>query len=144
MKITNTIAPQAKFSVAGNTATFYANLAEAVETDGSTGEAVTLWTYEQYELPVQLTSNLEAQITENYDVWLQKAKDFELAQEEQKVREYRDKLLNECDLVYCNAANWAAMGKEKRAQWQKYKQGLRDVTKQEGFPGQLVFPVKPD
>ncbi len=144
MKITNTIAPLAPFSVTGNTTTFYANLAETVETDGSTGEAVTLWTYEQYELPVQYTANLEAQIAENYDVWLQKAKDFELAQEAQKVREYRDKLLNECDLIYCNAANWAAMSKEKRAQWQKYKQDLRDVTKQEGFPYHVVFPVKPD
>lgn len=144
MKITNMIAPLAPFSVAGNTATFYANLTKTVETDGSTGEAITLWTYEQYELPVQFTANLEAQIVESYGAWLQKAKDYERAQEAQKVREYRDKLLNECDLVHCNAVNWAAMGKEKRALWQKYKQDLRDVTKQEGFPCYVAFPVKPD
>lgn len=144
MKITNTIAPKAPFSVVGNTATFHANLTETVEVDGSTGEAITLWIYEQYELPVQRTANLEAQIAENYDAWLQKAKDYERAQEAQKVREYRDKLLNECDLVHCNAANWAAMSKEKRALWQKYKQDLRDVTKQEGFPCHVAFPVKPN
>lgn len=144
MKITNNAAPRAPFEIHGSTVTFYANVVETPEIDGSTGQEITLWTYDQYSLPVRVAANTAAQIAENYGAWLEKAKDYERAQEAQKVRAYRDKLLNDCDLIHCNAANWAAMGEDKRALWQEYKQNLRDVTAQEGFPYHVTFPTRPE
>ncbi len=144
MQITSVTKPPVSFKIAGNQVTFYANITKGTEIDGSTGQEITLWTYDQYSLPVRVAANTAAQIAENYGAWLEKAKDYERAQEAQKVRAYRDKLLNDCDLIHCNAANWAAMGGAQKTAWQEYKQNLRDVTAQEGFPYHVAFPTRPE
>lgn len=35
------------------------------------------------------------------------------------------------------------MTEEKRAEWVAYRQALRDITEQSGFPDQIVWPVAP-
>ncbi len=37
-----------------------------------------------------------------------------------------------------------AMGSEKAEEWDTYRQALRDVPEQSGFPQDIVWPVKPE
>lgn len=38
----------------------------------------------------------------------------------------------------------ASLGKIFTGGWAKYRQALRDLTEQEGFPFDIVFPIPPD
>ncbi|MDR0326294.1 MAG: phage tail assembly chaperone [Oscillospiraceae bacterium] len=58
-------------------------------------------------------------------------------------RSERDRLLDRCDTVYCNAANWEQMDGEEKAVWHIYKQTLRDITEQKGFPHEVKWPDLP-
>lgn len=62
---------------------------------------------------------------------------------EAAARAERDRLLDRCDTVSCNAANWELMDDRQKAAWHLYKQKLRDVPEQEGFPYEAVWPVAP-
>lgn len=66
---------------------------------------------------------------------------------EQMVRPYRNELLNEADLVYCNPERWYAYSDEEKQAWSAYKQALRDFTKQElevlDDPKEYEWPQKP-
>ena len=55
---------------------------------------------------------------------------------EASVRAKRTALLKETDWLALNdvAMNW---------EWATYRQGLRDITKQSGFPFSIIWPVKP-
>jgi hypothetical protein len=74
---------------------------------------------------------------------LQKAKDAELAAEAEKVRNYRDNLLNSVDLKCCNAEKWNKMADTEKQAWEAYKQALRDVPTQAGFPYTVSWPAMP-
>ncbi len=56
-----------------------------------------------------------------------------------EVRAERDKLLAESD--WTQLPDVVLSNKED---WTKYRQDLRDISKQEGFPYSVVFPTKPD
>ena len=60
-----------------------------------------------------------------------------------KMYEYRDRLLNECDKTFCNVEQWTKMEEAEQAIWTKYKQDLRDISLQPGFPYNIVFPIAP-
>lgn len=58
------------------------------------------------------------------------------------IRQYRDGLINEADLVYCNAERWSRMSDIEKEKWIDYKQQLRD------FPyncdiNNPIFPARP-
>jgi len=59
-----------------------------------------------------------------------------------QVRAERDRLLAESDWTQLADAR-AAMGEAKAAEWDAYRQALRDVPQQEGFPTDVAWPVKP-
>lgn len=59
---------------------------------------------------------------------------------EQKVRNIRDFRLNQSDkYVYPDYP----ITEEKRTEWTTYRQQLRDITIQPGFPNNVVWPIKP-
>jgi hypothetical protein len=58
----------------------------------------------------------------------------ELARTERNLR------LSECDWVVVKSAE---TGEAIPTEWTSYRQALRDVTAQEGFPNTVVWPVKP-
>jgi hypothetical protein len=60
-----------------------------------------------------------------------------------EVRRQRDEMLNTIDIVHCNALNVEEMTEKEKAAWREYKQALRDVPQQEGFPLDVVFPTMP-
>lgn len=60
------------------------------------------------------------------------------------VRLERDlRLATDVDPVVSNPLRWADMSAEKQQEWVNYRQALLDVTQQEGFPFNVVFPTKP-
>lgn len=61
------------------------------------------------------------------------------AQKASEVRAQRDKLLTSCD--------WTQLGdypKQNQSAWKQYRQALRDVPQQSGFPDTVVWPISPD
>lgn len=62
-----------------------------------------------------------------------------------EVRMERDRrLAQEVDPIAGNALRWAALTEEQRQAWADYRQALLDVPQQEGFPHNVVWPVKPE
>ena len=147
MKISSTVMPNKAFEILKSgtkcTIVFYTNIVSNATIDGMTGQSVNSWDYEKYELKMNYSPSLSAQITADYDTWLAKAKQSEKDMEAQKIRDYRDSLLNECDLKHCNPEKWAAMTDDEKLAWATYKQSLRDVTTQEGFPYAVNWSVMP-
>lgn len=42
-----------------------------------------------------------------------------------------------------NALRWAAIAAEQKQTWATYRQALRDITAQAGFPYKIIWPTKP-
>jgi len=139
--------PEKAFQVLrdGNSCTveFFDNVKSSPAIDGMTGQSVPSWDYEKYDFKTDYKPGLAAEIEADYTTWLQKAKDAEQTAEADKVRNYRDGLLNQCDLQYCNSEKWAAMTEDKQKEWTAYKQALRDVPIQSGFPYSINWPTMP-
>ena len=57
-----------------------------------------------------------------------------------QVRKERDVLLTECDWATLKAADTATPIDEA---WATYRQALRDITTQDGFPYTVTWPTKP-
>lgn len=57
------------------------------------------------------------------------------------VRTERDKLLASCDWMAIKAFE---AGSTLSVEWATYRQALRDVTAQEGFPNEITWPTKPE
>ncbi len=55
-----------------------------------------------------------------------------------EIRPERNRLLNDIDLIHCNALNLINMSVEEKANWEKYKQALKDypskATVKSSFP----------
>ena len=58
-----------------------------------------------------------------------------------EVREQRDKLLDESDYL---AMPDYPISEEKKSAILSYRQSLRDISKQSGFPRNINWPVKPE
>ena len=65
---------------------------------------------------------------------------------EKDIRRQRNGLLNKSDdemmKLLDNAISWSDFSTQ-RAAWKTYRQALRDVPTQAGFPGSVTWPTKP-
>lgn len=59
-----------------------------------------------------------------------------------RVRAERDRRLAESDVMVL-PDRWAAMTAEQQGAWSAYRQALRDVPEQSGFPWEVNWPQKP-
>lgn len=64
----------------------------------------------------------------------------EVAQTEEEIRSQRDRLLADTDWTQVLDAPISA---ESREAFRVYRQALRDITEQEGFPADVVWPEMP-
>jgi hypothetical protein len=55
-----------------------------------------------------------------------------------QIRQERNTLLSDCDWTQVSDAP------VNQAAWQTYRQALRDITAQEGFPYSVIWPTKPE
>jgi len=59
---------------------------------------------------------------------------------EQGIRNRRDYYLKSSDYIMTTDF---PISQEVLAQWKEYRQSLRDITNQPGFPNEVVWPTKP-
>ena len=88
-------------------------------------------------------THMLANTVENVDgVWKQKWIEVPLEGDQASinVRRHRDRLLAETDWI---VVFHSEKGTPVPAEWEVYRQALRDITGQEGFPNAVVWPTKP-
>lgn len=127
-------------------------------------EEQTVYEYDSYSLTVKNRPDLEKDIGSNYDEWLKKAKQIEYDELAAEVRTKRDALLEDTDKDFVldrinlnipekvtastmlNAVKdiFAVLGTVCSGEMAKYRQALRDMPEQEGFPYNVKFPAKPN
>lgn len=127
-------------------------------------EEQTVYEYDSYSLTVKNRPDLEKDIGSNYDDWLKKAKQIEYDELAAEVRTKRDALLADTDKDFVldrinlnipekvtastmlNAVKdiFAVLGTVCSGEMAKYRQALRDMPEQEGFPYNVKFPAKPN
>jgi len=61
---------------------------------------------------------------------------------EPSIIEIRNKLLLESDISML-PDNYAKLSDEEKKEWANYRQALRDLPTQEGFPWEITWPKKP-
>lgn len=98
------------------------------------------FTYDEYVLTMTDRDGLEKIVQENMEVWLAYAKQQETDNQAQAVRDKRDKLLADTDWTQTDDAPLSS--EDKESVW-KYRQALRDITAQSGFPQEIKWPDKP-
>lgn len=126
--------------------------------------AVEIFTYRKYKITTIYRENLEEEIQNNLDNWLEDLKTREYDSLAASIRDKRNKLLEESDkhmvldrigfeipeeltatnLLSAVSSFFTTLGNLKNNDWSKYRQELRDLTKQEGFPYDVKFPTPPE
>lgn len=133
---------------------FRQNIEEIETEDG------TQYTADEYTLAVPTSQALNKRVADNIEAWREKAiqEDFNRAAAE--IRAIRDRLLADSDkemvldrmgLEVPTGVSFSAwldflkkLGTAVAGGWAKYRQALRDITTQEGFPYDVTFPQKPE
>ncbi|MDD4699458.1 MAG: tail fiber assembly protein [Oscillospiraceae bacterium] len=93
--------------------------------------------YDIYLLEVNSRTDLKTAVMNNFDDWYVKAKNAEIDRLAYDIREKRKKLLDESD--YLVTTDYP-LAHEKLIAVQEYRQALRDIPEQDGFPYDVVFP----
>ena len=115
------------------------------------------YTADEYTLTVTDTQMLEERIADNIEAWREKAMKEDYDRAAAEVRAIRDKMLAESDkemvldrmgLEVPTGVSFTAwldflkkLGAAVSGEMARYRQELRDIPKQEGFPYSVVFPT---
>ena len=115
------------------------------------------YTADEYTLIVTDTQTLEKRIADNIEAWREKAMKEDYDRAAAEVRAIRDRLLAESDkemmidrmgLEVPTGVSFTAwldflkkLGAAVSGEMARYRQELRDIPKQEGFPYSVVFPT---
>ena len=131
---------------------FRQNIEEIETEDG------TQYTADEYTLTVTDTQTLEERVANNIETWREEAISEDYTRAAAGIRAIRDKLLAESDkemmldrmgLEVPKGVSFSAwldffkkLASAVSGDLAKYRQELRDIPKQEGFPYCVVFPTK--
>lgn len=141
---------------------FFDDIEEVTRTEED-GTEYTLYSYYVYKMQIINRDDLEAYLNDNIDTWLQLAKNNFIAEKAAEIRAIRDKLLAESDKHVLidrlgiavpeeiNAVTmlgvikdlFSSLGNVLNGNWSRYRQQLRDITKQKNFPFEVEFPTIP-
>ena len=99
----------------------------------------TLFSYDEYQIETKNRSVLKISVEENYETWLEKAKQAEADALAAEVRDKRNKMLAETDFYFLTDRELDVTTKTALGD---YRQKLRDITKQEGFPKEVKWPER--
>lgn len=168
MKVESNLKPENKFEIENIIdgkcdIVFFDNVqeTEAIE------ENEKKYSFDTYRLKANYRDELEKELNddiEKYKEWLQLAKDTEFNELATIIREKRNKLLQESDKYMCldrlgieipeNITTgtiisvvkkfFEGLGESINGNYAKYRQALRDITKQDGFPYNVEFPIEPN
>lgn len=168
MKVESGIKPKNKFiidNIKGNKCdvVFFDDVKEEKRKKDNDEEQV-IFTYNTYKISLTFRENLQDSIEKDITEWLDYAKRLDYENKATEIRKLRNKLLEESDKEMVidrlnlempdniSATTILSVIKKffedlstiKNNKWAKYRQELRDITKQEGFPYNIEFPVKPE
>ena len=122
----------------GDSAELYAreNI-ELTEKMTDSGDIENLYRWDEYIITVKWRDNLVSQISANKSEWVSMIKDCYARELASKIREKRDKLLHDTDwIMYTDSP----VDSETKAKYAEYRQALRDIPQQDGFPFNVVYP----
>lgn len=134
MKVSSATKPESvNIIVVGDRAVirFAENVTEEKREDG------TLFVYDEYQIETKNRSMLKISVEKNYEAWLVKAKQAEADVLAAEIREKRNKMLAETDFYFLTDRE---LDSAKRSALEAYRQALRDITEQPGFPYAVVWP----
>lgn len=134
---------------------FYTDVQEKPREDGETAYEAVSWVIER-----PWAENIEARIRDGLDEWLALAQSDSFAQAAAEVRALRNQMLADSDslmaldrlgLTVPSGTTFTAwltffkkLGEVLLGGIATYRQALRDITQQEGFPYNVVWPEKPE
>ncbi len=101
-------------------------------------EGNVIYTYEIYQKVLRARKDFENIILGNFNTWYDKIKAEEYENHAAAARDKRNELLSATDWTQTLDA---PLPIDKIEQMQVYRQELRDITGQEGFPYDIVWPV---
>ncbi len=119
---------------------FRENVTEVQDKTEDGKEAGISYNYDEYLLVMPDRDGLEKIVQDNTATWLAYAKQQEAEKQAQVIRDKRDKLLSDTDWTQTDDAPLTDADRESMRQ---YRQALRDITSQTGFPQTIVWPEKP-
>lgn len=141
---------------------FFDNIVEQEVSQLDSEETTIKYVYDMYKITINNRADLAEELENNFEYWLSFAKDCEYEKLAAKVREKRNEMLKETDAEMCldrmgieipediTATNllfvvggvFKSFKEILTGKNAKYRQELRDITKQEGFPYKIVWPTK--
>lgn len=142
---------------------FDLNSIEEVERVDEEGHTKIAYLYNAYRLNMAYFEGLGDYIDDNYEMLLNGAKTIDYNRVADEVRAKRNELLKNSDkqmafdrlgfeipssITMTNIVTviknfFNTLKNIKTGDWAKYRQDLRDITEQEGFPYNVIFPSKP-
>lgn len=127
--------------------------------EGEDGQAVSYWEAMSWTMEVPWLESLEARINADFDSWLALAQQEAVELAAVAARAMRDELLKDSDALMAldrlgltvptgtTFTSWLSflrgIGEALTGAVKNYRQALRDVPEQEGFPFDIVWPEKP-
>lgn len=165
MKVRSDRLPQNDFeinNIQGNTCDIvFFDVKNYIEEQESESTSYEFDSYTIKNIPYR--TNLGADISENYSKWYNYAIQYEKDVLAAEIRAKRNELLNESDkemaidkfsfefpeeitmlnILQVIKSFFSILSNITNGKWAKYRQELRDITKQEGFPYNVEFPKKP-
>lgn len=131
------------------------NIQEEVGPEGDT-----VYSYDEYRTLTGWRDNLAESVRANAAEWLEAGKKMEYDQAAAEIRAKRDELLRQTDQRLCidrlglDASGGSTitsflplvkgLASALTGEWAEYRQALRDVPQQEGFPFEVTWPVPPE
>lgn len=162
MQVENSVKPNKRFIIEdfGNgkcTVSFFYNIVEEIVRENDKK-----YVYDMYTIELDNREELSEEIENNYEQWLQFAKEEDYEKLAAEVRKKRNELLKDTDkemcidrlgldipaeismtnLISCLKQFFEGFSNVYNGKIAKYRQELRDITKQEGFPYNVVWPTK--
>lgn len=144
--------------------TFFDDIKSEMRKEQDSDNEVEVFTYKVYKITTTFREDLEEHIQNNLNDWLESLKEQEKDSLATEIREKRNKLLEESDkymildrltmnfpqeisltnIVSVIKDFFKTLSNIKNGSWAKYRQELRDLPNQEGFPYDVKFPDKPE
>lgn len=170
MRVESTIKPKNNFEIErkGNLCevAFFDNIKKITKTREDDEESIeeTLYTYDKYTMETVYRDDLSKEIKNNYQTWLDFVKNKDYEEKASEIRAKRDKLLSDTDKemvldrlglnLPANITATSMLSAVKNffstisdivsGDMARYRQELRDITEQDGFPYNVIFPEKPN
>ena len=144
--------------------TFFDDIKSEMRKEQDSDNEVEVFTYKVYKITTTFRDNIEEHIQNNLNDWLESLKEQEKNSLASEIREKRNKLLEESDkymfldrltmnfpqeISLTNVVSvlkdfFKTLSNIKNGSWAKYRQELRDLPNQKGFPYDVKFPDKPE